>query len=130
MLYLICIGVIAKNLKNTFLGGAITMKEKYNNYFRWGITVITIIAFGILFFFFVFRMNSILGFLGKILSILSPIISGAAIAYLINPLVTITVCAFLTVFLVFTIYKDDDFTFLSLKRKETSHAADAESDEN
>lgn len=66
------------------------MKEKYNNYFRWGITVITIIAFGILFFFFVFRMNSILGFLGKILSILSPIISGAAIAYLINPLVTIT----------------------------------------
>lgn len=42
----------------------------------------------------------------------------------------ITVCAFLTVFLVFTIYKDDEFTFLSLKRKETSHAADAESDEN
>lgn len=42
----------------------------------------------------------------------------------------ITVCAFLTVLLVFTIYKDDEFTFLSLKRKETSHAADAESDEN
>jgi len=42
----------------------------------------------------------------------------------------LTVCAFLTVLLVFTKYKDDEFTFLSLKRKETSHAADAESDEN
>ena len=42
----------------------------------------------------------------------------------------ITVCAFLTVILVFTIYKDDEFTFLSLKRKENSHAADETSDEN
>ncbi len=66
------------------------MKEKYNNYFRWGVTVISIIAFGILFFFFVFRMDAILGFLGKIFSILTPIILGAAIAYLINPLATIT----------------------------------------
>lgn len=66
------------------------MKEKYNNYFRWGVTIIAIIAFGILFFFFVFRMNAILGFLGKIFDILTPIILGAAIAYLINPLVTVT----------------------------------------
>ena len=36
----------------------------------------------------------------------------------------ITVCSFLTMFLVFTVYKDDEFTFLSLKRKETTHAAD------
>lgn len=42
----------------------------------------------------------------------------------------LTVCAFLTVFLVFTKYKDDEFTFLSPKRKEDSHAANAESDEN
>lgn len=42
----------------------------------------------------------------------------------------LTVCAFLTVFLVFTKYKDDEFTFLSPKRKESSHAADAKSDEN
>lgn len=66
------------------------MREKYNNYFRWGITVISIIAFGILFFFFVFRMDAILGFLGHIFSILAPITLGAAIAYLINPLVTVT----------------------------------------
>lgn len=65
------------------------MREKYGNYFRWGITVISIIAFGILFFFFVFRMDSILHFISEILSILSPIIAGAVIAYLINPLVTV-----------------------------------------
>lgn len=42
----------------------------------------------------------------------------------------ITICAFLSIFLVFTKYKEDEFTFLSAKRKETSHATDAESDEN
>lgn len=66
------------------------MKEKYNNYFRWGITVFTIMVCGILFFFFVFRMDSILGFLGKVTDILTPIILGAVIAYLLNPLVTVT----------------------------------------
>jgi len=66
------------------------MKEKYNNYFRWGITVFTIIICSILFFFFIFRMDAILGFLGNILDILTPIILGAVIAYLINPLVNVT----------------------------------------
>ena len=60
------------------------MREKYSNHFRWGVTIISIIAFGILFFFFVFRMDAILGLLGEIISILSPIILGAVIAYLIN----------------------------------------------
>ena len=40
----------------------------------------------------------------------------------------ITVCSFLTVFLVFTKYKEDDFTFLTLHRKETSNATNT--DEN
>lgn len=65
------------------------MKEKYGNYFRWGITVMSIIIFGVLFFFFIFRLDAILNFLGQISSILAPITSGAAIAYLINPLVTV-----------------------------------------
>jgi len=42
----------------------------------------------------------------------------------------LTVCAFLTVILVFTKYKDDEFTFLSPKRKENSNAEDAKSNEN
>lgn len=65
------------------------MKEKYSNYFRWGITVMSIIVFGVLFFFFIFRLDAILNFFSEIFSILAPIIFGAAIAYLINPLVTI-----------------------------------------
>ena len=66
------------------------MREKYSNYFRWAITVITIIAFGILFFFFVFRMHDVLGFFKELCSILAPIILGAVIAYLLNPPITIT----------------------------------------
>jgi len=66
------------------------MKEKYNNYFRWGVTILSIITCSILFFFLIFRIDSIFAFLGEIFSILSPIILGAAIAYLINPLVTVT----------------------------------------
>ncbi len=65
------------------------MKDKYNNYFRFGITAISIIVFAVLFFFFVFRIDAILGFISKISSILAPITFGAAIAYLINPLVSI-----------------------------------------
>lgn len=40
----------------------------------------------------------------------------------------ITVCAFVIILLMFTKYKDDEFTFLSFRRKEKINA-DAESDE-
>lgn len=66
------------------------MREKYQNYFRWGMTVFTIIVCSILFFFLIFRMNVFIEFLGKIADILAPITLGAVIAYLLNPLVTIT----------------------------------------
>lgn len=65
------------------------MKEKHSIYFRWGITVMSIIVFGVLFFFLVFRIDAILGFFSEIFSILAPITFGAAIAYLINPMVTV-----------------------------------------
>ena len=41
----------------------------------------------------------------------------------------ITVCAFLTIILMFTKYREEEFAFLSLRRKDTVHA-DTESDEN
>lgn len=69
------------------MGRCKIMKEKYGYYFRWAVTVISIIVVGVLFFFFIFRLDTILGFLGKILSILSPVILGAGIAYLIHPVV-------------------------------------------
>lgn len=65
------------------------MWEKYGNYFRWAVTVMSVIVFGILFFFFIFRLDEFFGFIGKILNILSPIILGGVIAYLLNPLVVI-----------------------------------------
>ncbi len=64
------------------------MREKYSTYFRWGITIISIIIFGVLFFFLIYRMNDFFELVGKISSVLFPIIFGAAIAYLVNPLVT------------------------------------------
>ena len=66
------------------------MREKYQSYFRWGMTVFTVIVCSILFFFLIFRMNIFLGFLGEIMRILAPITLGAVIAYLINPLVNYT----------------------------------------
>lgn len=65
------------------------MREKYGKYFMWAITVMSVMVFGILFFFFVFRFHVILDFVKKIIAILSPIILGAVIAYLLNPLVVI-----------------------------------------
>lgn len=40
----------------------------------------------------------------------------------------ITICAFLTIILILTKYKEEEFTFLSFRRKESTHA-DRQSDE-
>ena len=64
------------------------MREKYGRYIRWGITISSIIIFGVLFFFFIYRIDDVLRLLKKISSVLFPITLGATIAYLINPLVT------------------------------------------
>ncbi len=64
------------------------MKDKYANHFRWALTVMSVMAFGIIFFFFVFRMDAILSFFKKVSSILSPVILGTIIAYLLSPIVS------------------------------------------
>ena len=64
------------------------MREKYGRYIRWGVTISSIIIFGVLFFFFIYRIDAVVGLLKKISSVLFPITLGAAIAYLVNPLVT------------------------------------------
>ncbi len=56
------------------------------SYIKAGITSFLVIAAVILFFFLIFKMNAILGFLIKILNILQPIIMGAVIAFLIKPI--------------------------------------------
>lgn len=67
--------------------GDTNMKEKYGFYFRWAVTVISIIVVGILFFFFLFRLDAVVGLFKKIFSILTPVTLGALIAYLLNPIV-------------------------------------------
>lgn len=65
------------------------MKEKlkWNNYINWGLTLFSVIAASILLFFIFLKLNYIFAFVGKILSILSPILLGILFAYLLNPLV-------------------------------------------
>lgn len=64
------------------------MREKFSIYFHWGITILTILMLSILFFFLLFRLDNIMSFFSKVLSVLTPILLGAGIAYLLNPVVS------------------------------------------
>lgn len=62
------------------------MKER-GKYFKTGLMIFLVICAAILFFFIVFKIDIIIKFILKVLKILSPIIIGAVIAYLLNPIV-------------------------------------------
>ena len=63
------------------------MKFPWNKrYLSMGITAFAVIACSILFYLFLRNFNVVAGFLGKITSVLMPVIMGFAIAYLLNPL--------------------------------------------
>lgn len=63
------------------------MKFRWENkYLYWGVTAFLVVAASLLFYFGIFQMGILLSGIGKVLSILMPIIYGAAIAYLINPI--------------------------------------------
>ena len=66
------------------------MKQKKNNdrfsYIKAGVTSFFVIAAVILFFFFIFKIDVFISFLNKVLNILQPLILGAVIAFLMNPL--------------------------------------------
>lgn len=63
------------------------MKDKLNPYIKWGLTIFLTFVCCILFFFLVLRINGFLGLLHTILGILSPIIWGIVIAYLLWPVI-------------------------------------------
>ena len=64
------------------------MKEKLNNkYLAWGLTIFCVLGALIMFFFAIYKWRFIVSFLASIIGILSPILYGLAIAYLMNPLV-------------------------------------------
>lgn len=65
------------------------MKQKIDNnkYFYWGLTIFSIVAFAILFFFLLYRWENITGGLIKFLKIFTPFGVGFIIAYLLNPII-------------------------------------------
>lgn len=56
-------------------------------YLYWGITAFCVIIASVLFYFVIFQMPTILDGISTIFTIINPIIYGAAIAYILNPLV-------------------------------------------
>ena len=62
------------------------MKEGPNKkYFCWGLTILAVVGISIVFFFTLYKMSSVAGFLSKLLEILTPFIYGLVIAYLLIP---------------------------------------------
>lgn len=63
------------------------IKDKYRHHFRWAITVFLIFVCCILFFFALFRLDQVRSLASTIFTILSPIVWGIVIAYLLWPIV-------------------------------------------
>ncbi len=63
------------------------MKEKYSNYLRWAITTVCTVTVCLIIFFLLFRSKELMAFFKKLSDVLLPVIIGAIIAYLINPIV-------------------------------------------
>ena len=59
---------------------------RFKNYMYWGTTALAVIALSVAFGFFLSRFELVSGALGKIASILMPIIYGAVLAYLMLPI--------------------------------------------
>ncbi|MDD3338197.1 MAG: AI-2E family transporter [Lachnospiraceae bacterium] len=63
------------------------MKFRWDKkYLYWGVTAFSVVAASILFYFGIFHMDTLKKGLGMISGIFNPLIYGAAIAYLLNPL--------------------------------------------
>lgn len=60
-------------------------KHKYLQYIAWGVTAFAVIAAGVLFYFSIDYMGSVINALSKLMGILSPFIWGLVISYLLIP---------------------------------------------
>lgn len=63
------------------------MKEKYSSYMRWALTAISTVTVCLLIFFLFLRYGEFITFLKRLGKILLPVIIGAVLSYLINPIV-------------------------------------------
>lgn len=83
------------NRKDSYGRGRL-MKFKINNkYFRWGLTAFLVIVAGTLFYYLVFHAAQIKAGADRIADILMPVVCGAAIAYLLTPVLNFTEKRFL-----------------------------------
>lgn len=55
-------------------------------YLYWGITAFLVIASSIGFYYLIFRMDSVISILAEIISVLTPILNGLLIAYVVTPM--------------------------------------------
>lgn len=61
------------------------MKEKNQQYLKWGLTIFLSLSATIVFFFLLFRFGEVKRFLNMILSALQPVVIGMVLAYLLCP---------------------------------------------
>ncbi|MGI6236613.1 MAG: AI-2E family transporter [Candidatus Excrementavichristensenella sp.] len=61
------------------------VKDKYRTYLNWGVTIFLIIVCSIFAFFLLYRWNEMCELFQKVGDILSPIMTGVVVAYLLNP---------------------------------------------
>ena len=62
------------------------MKEqKFGKYICWGVTAVLVIATSILMVFSLLRLDTVMGFIEKLIEILAPVIIGAVLAFLVAP---------------------------------------------
>ncbi len=61
--------------------------KRDNHYFAWGLTAVCVVCAVLLFYDIVFRDSIVMNYAGVLLDILAPILYGAAMAYLLAPIV-------------------------------------------
>ncbi len=64
------------------------MKDN-KRYVQLGLMIFSVVAAAIVLFFVVYSLPAIIGFIGKLIKILMPVIIGIVIAYLLNPIVSV-----------------------------------------
>lgn len=89
------------------------MKYRWDNkYLHWGITAFCVIAASMLFYFGIFQMHQLIAGVKKFLSVLTPVIYGAILAYLLCPIVN-----YIENYLVFPFLKKKEVTVTKKRQK-------------
>ena len=61
--------------------------KKDNHYFAWGLTAVCVVCAVLLIYDLIFRDSIVMAYAGMLVDILAPVLYGAAMAYLLAPIV-------------------------------------------